>query len=123
MDVLRGQTPAMVRKEIWAHLLVYNLIRTVMAQAAHKHQLDPRTISFKGTMQTLHAFRVPLQTAPLAELTSVCHALLDAIAQHRVGDRPNRVEPRAKKRRPKPLPLLNQPRDQARKALLRGRYA
>ena len=123
MDVLRGHSPAMVRKEIWAHLLVYNLIRTTMAQAAHKHQLDPRTISFKGTMQTLHAFRIALQTAPLAELTRVCHALLDAIARHRVGDRPNRVEPRAKKRRPKPHPLLNQPREKARKALVRGSYA
>jgi hypothetical protein len=34
MDVLRCQTPEMVRKEIWAHLLAYNLLRTVMAVAA-----------------------------------------------------------------------------------------
>jgi hypothetical protein len=120
MDVLRCKTPAMVRKEIWAHLLAYNLIRKVMAQAAQEHHLDPRTISFKGTLQTLSAFRLPLLTAPAEQVTPICHSLLRAVAQHRVGDRPNRVEPRAKKRRPKPLPLLNRPRADARKALLRG---
>jgi len=56
MDILRSKTPAMVRKEMWAHLLAYNLIRTVMAQAAQQHDLPPREISFKGTVQTLAAF-------------------------------------------------------------------
>lgn len=66
LDVLRGQSPDIVHKEIWAHLLAYNLIRcrrhmpcacyTVMAQAALKHDLPPRTISFKSALQTLQAF-------------------------------------------------------------------
>ena len=34
MEVLRCKTPAMVRKEIWGHLLVYNLLRAAMAPAA-----------------------------------------------------------------------------------------
>ena len=46
--MLRCKTPELVRKEIWAHALAYNLIRTVMAQAASKYGLLPRTISFKG---------------------------------------------------------------------------
>ena len=44
------------------------------------------------------------------------------IAQHEVGDRPNRVEPRAVKRRPKPYRLLQRPRRQAREALLRPHH-
>ena len=57
MDILRCKTPELVRKEIWTHVLAYNLIRTVMAQAAISHQIEPRTISFKGAKQTLEAFQ------------------------------------------------------------------
>ncbi|QDU89453.1 Transposase DDE domain protein [Pirellulimonas nuda] len=57
MDVLRCKTPELVRKEAWTHLLAYNLIRTVMAQAAAKHGVLPRTLSFKGALQTLEAFQ------------------------------------------------------------------
>ena len=61
MDILRCKTPELVRKEIWTHILAYNLIRTIMAQAAQKHCIEPRSISFKGTLQTLEAFQ-PLIT-------------------------------------------------------------
>ena len=53
MDVLRCKTPALVRKELWTHILAYNLIRTIMVQAASQQGIEPRTISFKGTVQTL----------------------------------------------------------------------
>lgn len=115
MDVLRGQTPEMVRKEIWAHLLAYNLIRKVMAQAAQTHDLQPRTISFKATLQTLDAFAPVLALSTPEELLAVIEQMLQAIAKHQVGDRPDRLEPRRRKRRPKPHPLLNEPRAQARK--------
>ena len=120
MDVLRCQAPAMVRKEIWVHLLVYNLIRKVMAQAAQEHNVPLRRISFKGTLQTLNAFSVHLQTCATKDLEPLCRRLLEAVATHRVGNRPDRLEPRAKKRRPKPYRLLNKPRAQARKAEIRG---
>src|SRR3954470_23979239 len=61
MGELRCKTPEMVRKEVWAHLLAYNLIRTVMAQAAAKHDIPPRSISFTGAMQTLEAFQPLLE--------------------------------------------------------------
>ena len=122
MDVLRSKTPTMVRKDLWAHLLVYNLIRKVMAQAASEHQRDPRTLSFKGTLQTLNAFALPLLTCTPAQLANVVRQLLQAIVHHRVGNRPDRIEPRAKKRRPKPYPLLMRPRDQARRLELRIAY-
>jgi hypothetical protein len=114
MDVLRCKSPAMVRKELWAHFLAYNLIRKVMAQAAQTHGLQPHRISFKATLQTVKAFAWPLLTCAPSDLPEVIQTLLHAIAQHAVGDRPGRVEPRALKRRPKPYDLLNQPRDQAR---------
>jgi hypothetical protein len=56
MDVLRCQSPAMVRKEVWAHLLAYNLIRAVMAQTAQEYGADPRDTSFAGALQALTAF-------------------------------------------------------------------
>ena len=48
MDVLRCKTPDMVRKEIWTHVLAYNLLRTVMAVAASESDVGPRKISFRG---------------------------------------------------------------------------
>src|SRR4029079_15487851 len=53
MDILRCKTPELVRKEIWTHILAYNLIRTILAQAAHKHHLEPSTIRCIGTRHTL----------------------------------------------------------------------
>ena len=61
MGELRCKTPELVRKEVWTHLLAYNLLRTVMAQAAARHEVEPRSISFKGTMQTLEAFQPLLE--------------------------------------------------------------
>lgn len=113
MDVLRCKTPEMVRKEIWTHLLAYNLIRHVIAKAAEKHKLQPAQISFKGTLQTINAMREYLLAGYATE--AYFHVLLDTIAYHQVGDRPHRYEPRARKRRPKPYQLLQVPRKVARK--------
>ena len=57
MDILQAKTPEMVRKEIWAHLLAYNLIRKIMAQAASRHGKNPRGLSFKCAMQFINTFR------------------------------------------------------------------
>jgi hypothetical protein len=115
MDVLRCQTPEMVRKEIWAHLLAYNLIRTVIAQAAAEHGKHPREISFTRAMRTLEAFRPTIAGASSDQLASLYKQMLKAIASHGIGNRPNRLEPRQRKRRPKPYKLMTKPRNQARK--------
>jgi hypothetical protein len=115
MDVLRGKSPEMVQKEIWAHFLAYNLIRKVMAQAAATHDMQPRELSFKGAVQTLLAFAPTFLHCPHSQFLEHVAALFVAIVSHRVGDRPGRLEPRRKKRRPKPYPLLRIPRRQARK--------
>jgi hypothetical protein len=118
MDVLRCKSPEMVQKEIWMHLLAYNLIRGVMAQAAEAHDAPPRHLSFKGTLQTMTAFQDALRRASLGERGRLLKEMLKAIASHRVGDRFGRVEPRANKRRPKPQRYLTEPRKEARKRLM-----
>jgi putative transposase len=117
---LQMEMLAMLRKEIWAHLLAYNLVRKVMAQAAMEAQLNPRQISFMGTVQTLNAFRDPLLGATANELPRLAKIIFVAVARHRVGDRPNRCEPRAIKRRPIQYARLKKPRAELRAALLAG---
>jgi hypothetical protein len=123
MDVLRCKTPELVRKEIWTHILAYNLIRTIIAQAASKHSIDPRSVSFKGAIQTLEAFQpvIALQGQhDSAFRINLYHQILDALASHRVADRPDRYEPRRKKRRPKPYDRLMKPRQEAKRDMLKG---
>jgi hypothetical protein len=110
MDILRGQTPEMVRKEIWAHLLAYNLIREQMAAAARANELLPVQLSFKGAVQAVQAFAGWLWTAGTDEWAAVCQRLREVIASYRLEERPNRSEPRQRKRRPKPYPFLKEPR-------------
>ncbi len=117
MDVLRCLSPGMVRKEVWAHLLGDNLVRTVMAQAAQQHGRLPRQVSFTGALQVVTAFADTLRRAERGELPALPAALLAAVARHEVGNRPDRAEPRARKRRPKHYPLLTRPRAEARKRL------
>src|SRR5262249_25466134 len=117
MDVLRCKTPDMVRKEIWAHFLVYNLIRAVMAEAAKRHDMMPRQLSLQGARQSLEAFRPELNRAPAEAASTLRTALLVAIAYHHVGDRRDRAEPRVVKRRPKVYPRMHVPRKLARSRL------
>jgi len=117
MDVLRCKTPAMVRKELWMHLLAYNLIRSVMAEAAERASLRPRDVSFKGALQTLTAYRVLIEQSSPQAFPSLYDSLLSAIASHVVGNRPHRYEPRAIKRRPKEHDLLTVPRHEAKRRL------
>jgi hypothetical protein len=120
MDDLRGQTPEMVRREIWMHWLAYNLIRKTTAQAALARGKLPRQLSFAAA---LAAVATSWDHATLAKpdmLTALAQAQLRVIAWHQVADRPDRVEPRAIKRRPKHHALLSQPRAEARAALCGG---
>jgi hypothetical protein len=121
MDVLRCRTPEMVRKEIWAHLLAYNLIRAVMAQAAVLHDTHPRQLSFTRTMRIMEAFRPIIAQASRTELPRIYKQMLNMIAFHKVANRPNRSEPRQRKRRPKPYKLMTKPRTQARKLYAKTR--
>src|SRR5205807_661362 len=105
-------------KEVWVHLLAYNLIHRVMSRAAEEAGRSPREVSFKGTLQTMTAFQDALRWTEKEERRRLWEVLLAAIGGHRVADRPGRVEPRAIKRRPKPQRILTVPRPEARKRLL-----
>jgi hypothetical protein len=118
MELLRCQTPAMARKELWMHLLAYNLVRKVQAQAAVPQGISPRQLSFAGAMQALHAFRWVLLLVP-DRRPLLLGCLFAVVAQHRVGDRPGRCEPRKVKRRWKTYGLLQKPRADERAALLK----
>ena len=123
MRELRCKTPESVRKEVWAHILAYNLIRTVMAQAAATHDIPPRSISFTGAMQTLEAFQPLLEGRAARDAAGrlrLYHELLDALARHRVGDRPDRYEPRVKKRRRNHYGWLTKPRAEMKRKMAKG---
>src|SRR5262249_21504934 len=101
-------------------LLVYNLVRQVMAQAAAAAGVRADEVSFTGAVQTLNAFLPQLRAVQTAQDAQVLwEVLLWAVGEHRVGQRPDRYEPRAVKRRPKNYPRLRQPRQAARNRLRR----
>ncbi|MGH9830399.1 MAG: IS4 family transposase, partial [Blastocatellia bacterium] len=121
LDVLRCQSPEMVRKEIWTGLLAYNLIRRTILQSAQATGTLPRQVSFTAALQKIAA---SWGTAPLSSegvLSALINNVLKRLSKQRVGHRPDRIEPRAVKRRPKVLALLTVPRDQARAELLAGK--
>ncbi|HEY6926662.1 MAG TPA: IS4 family transposase [Steroidobacteraceae bacterium] len=122
MDHLRCRTPEMVTKELWAHFLGYNLVRKVSAQAALTQGIHPRAVSFTATKQAVAAWWSQATLAPTAaERVRQGKLVLLILGTKPVGDRPDRYEPRAVKRRPKEYDRLMKPRAQARAALRRRR--
>ena len=119
MEMLRTRTPEMVRKEVAAHLLAYNLIRGIMAEAARGEGIKPRAVSFKGAQHTIREFEAVHLYDP-ERIERDLPRLVSLIGRKRVGDRPDRYEPRAVKRRPKPHPLLRMARKRARSLIKRG---
>jgi hypothetical protein len=114
VEVLRCRTPGRVEKELWVHLLAYNLIRLLQARAALDADVHPRQLSFKHTVQLWAEW-----TAHRIDLNADPDTLFRLIAQPTVGNRPGRIEPRARKRRPKPYPWLKRPRAEARERVRR----
>jgi hypothetical protein len=121
MEMLRTKSPGMVRKEVAVHLLGYNLIRGIMAEAAREGEVPPRRVSFAGALHTVRAFEETHLYDPV-RIRADLPRLLELISkkQH-VGGRPDRYEPRAVKRRPKPHPLLTMPRWEAKRLIERGK--
>jgi hypothetical protein len=115
MDHLRCKAPHRVRKEFWMHLLAYNLIRRATAIAALQSGVQPWQVSFKGALQTVSHFLPLLGSA--TSVKAICDALVHCIAAHVVGNRPDRYEPRVKKRRPKEYDLMNKPRDEYKRQM------
>jgi hypothetical protein len=94
MEVLHCKTLDGVHKELWMFLLVYNMVRAVMVQAAWRQKVPVSRISFASALQWMRR----------AEVGEALPAL--AVVPYR----PNRMEPRAVKRRPKEYDRLSRPR-------------
>ena len=115
MDVLRAKTPAMVKKEIWAHLLAWNLLRGTMVESAKRNDVLPRQLSIKGTMQAVESFTPAMMAIDGNE--AIYDAFLATVSAHRVGNRPGRQEPRFKKRRPAWKVYMKKPRNEFHRKL------
>ena len=102
----------MVRCELWAILLAYNLIRTTAAAAALLHGKQPRQISFTATCQYVLASWMSLSCGliPGSQLVHHCLTMLRHIAACEVANRPGRLEPRVLKRRRHGYKLMQKPR-------------
>lgn len=118
MDILRGKTPEIIRKEIYAYLLAYNLLRSVMWDAATTHKVDPLRLSLQGTRQHLDNFIPQFVSASTQERSRLYQTFLKIVANMLVPQRQGRCEPRVRKRRPKSYPLMKKNRQNMRDELL-----
>jgi hypothetical protein len=122
MDPLTCKTPAMLYREILLHLIAYNFIRSLMVEAATLHHLDLEGISFKGALDSVRHFsQVIAQARSQRQRAQLTDDLLAALANDTLPDRPHRVEPRHRKRRPKAYPVLTKPRAQWKAKLRRNK--
>jgi len=123
MEVLRCQSPRMLHKELEMFFIAYNLIRCLMVQAGAINDVELDRMSFKGTVDSVRQFSLAIaQARSKRKQTQLIVELLEVIARDEVPDRPDRIQPRAVKRRPKAFPLLNKPRDQFKDIAHRNRY-
>ncbi len=102
LDVLKCKTVNGVLKELMVFALIYHVVRLVMRQAARRQQVGIERISFIDAMRWLAS----------AQDDELLPALV--VNPHR----PNRYEPRVRKRRPKPYPLMTKPRQALRMSLI-----
>ena len=113
----------MAEKELLAYLVAHNLIRCVIAEAVAHHAVDLARISFKGTADAFRQYSAAIAQARNRKMRrQLWQDLLLNLARDLVPLRPDRREPRAVKRRPKPYPLLNQPRRRFVEISHRNRY-
>lgn len=115
LDVLRCKTPEMVKKEIFAHLLAYNLLRGTMTASAKRTGVTPRQLSVKGAMQAVESFTPAMMATDAGDV--LYDAMLTTISAHRVGNRPGRQEPRKKKRRSGWRDMMTKPRNEYNRRL------
>lgn len=123
LDILRCRTPAAARQELWTGILAYNLVRQSMLQSADPGGILPHQQSFAASLQMMSTMWVLAAVPPLATISQRERLLALRILNghsHRVGNRPNRIEPRAVKRRPSPIALLTELRETARARLIQN---
>lgn len=122
MDVLRCKNPEMVEKELWMHVIAYNLVRALMLEAATTHRVPLDRISFKGTCDAIRGWAPAIAHTPPQHRHELITAMLRTLARNPIAYRPLRSEPRARKRRPKNYQLLTQPRHVFKECPHRSHY-
>lgn len=124
MDILKCKTSQMVVKELWMHVVAYNLMRALMQEATKTHNVPHDRISFKGTVSTVRTWANTLARPCLnfKKRRKLYELMLSYIAMDTIPFRPNRSEPRARKRRPKNYQLLNKSRHTFNEIKHRNRY-
>lgn len=110
LDVLRTRTPEMIEREVLMQAIAHNLVRALMLEAARSHETPLRRVSFKGALGAMRQWAPLLHGTAGARRDHLYLELLDVIASDLLPVRPNRVEPRAVKRRPKVYQLMTKPR-------------
>jgi len=121
-DVLRCKTPALIQKEFTMHLIAYNLVRALMLKAATRYARQCLDLSLAGALATVRQWAPVMAACPKTQRSDALAILLQCIADDTLPKRPNRVEPRAKKRRPKNYQRLTQPRRLFQETPHRNRY-
>lgn len=109
METLKAQSPEMMRKELYAHLIAYNLLRHLMEQAASEYSVQPERLSLQGARQSFNHYRPLMAMLPTKQIMWQ-RQLLKMVAFDLVPARPERHEPRVKKQRPKSFPRMIKPR-------------
>jgi hypothetical protein len=111
LDMLRGHSPQMVQKELYARLIAHNLIRCIIIQTAVEHGVPLERISFKGSLDALRHFsQAMVRARTKKKRRELWERLLATLAADLVPDRPGRREPRAIKRKKNKYPRLDKPR-------------
>jgi hypothetical protein len=122
MEMLSCKSPALARRDLLMHLIAYNLIRSLMWEAARRRGLSARRLSFKGALDTLRQWTPLLMMCGASKRKPALDRFLMALGAHVLPDRPNRAEPRAIKTRPKNYPLLTKPRHEYVEIPHRSKY-
>ena len=118
LDHLSCRTPEMVEKEIWATFLAYNLVRLAIANACALHGGLPRQVSFTNAKEMIISGYKEMILANGETKDAIREDTMESMVKHRVGNRPDRIEPRRVKKRPKPHKWLNESREEARKRVI-----
>jgi hypothetical protein len=123
MEVLRCKSPQMVHKELEMFFTAYNLIRCLLVQASTINDVARDRMSFKGTVDSVRQFSLAIvQARSKKKQNQLIAELFEVMARDQVPDRPDRLEPRAVKRRPKPYDRLNRPRHLMKEIPHRNNY-
>jgi hypothetical protein len=124
MDILKCKTPDMIQTELWMKVIAHNLVRAVMMEAAIKSGVPLEGVSFKGTVYIIRYWASHLENPAInnKRRLTIFDAMLSYITADKVPKRPNRTEPRARKRRPKNFELLTKPRHLFHEISHRNRY-